>query len=59
MTVNPDDSGGWSTIQVSNVPPETSRYQLEHFFSDIGPVRKCFVVSRELLNIQGNIQFPI
>ena len=47
MTVNAGDSGGWSTIQVSNVPPDTSRYQLEHFFSDIGPVKKCFVVTRK------------
>ena len=47
MTVNPGDSGSWSTIQVSNVPPDTSRYQLEHFFTDIGPVKKCFVVTRE------------
>ena len=49
MTVNAGDSGGWSTIQVSNVPPDTSRYQLEHLFTDIGPVKKCFVVTRELI----------
>ena len=49
MTVNAGDSGGWSTIQVSNIPPDTSRYQLEHLFTDIGPVKKCFVVTRELI----------
>merc|ERR1719410_1901503 len=42
MTV--DTSSTWSTLQVGNVPLDTSRYQLEHFFSDIGPVKKCFIV---------------
>ena len=46
MTV--DTSSTWSTLQVGNVPLDTSRYQLEHFFSDIGPVKKCFIVKREL-----------
>ena len=45
MTV--DTSSTWSTLQVGNVPLDTSRYQLEHFFSDIGPVKKCFIVKRE------------
>jgi len=42
MTVSGDS--GWSTLHVSNIPIEISRYQLEHYFSDIGPVKKCFIV---------------
>lgn len=34
----------WSTIQVSNLPNETSRYQLEQLFENIGPIKKCFVL---------------
>jgi len=44
MTVSAPDATQWSTLQVGNIPGETSRYQLEHFFSDIGPVKKCFTV---------------
>eukprot|EP00092_Neocalanus_flemingeri_P030909 GFUD01033566.1.p1 GENE.GFUD01033566.1~~GFUD01033566.1.p1 ORF type:complete len:687 (+),score=279.62 GFUD01033566.1:75-2135(+) len=40
--------GNWSTIQVSNVPLDTTRYDLEQLFDDLGPVKKCFVLkSRE------------
>jgi len=46
MTLSGDDN--WSTIQVSNLPLETTRYQLEQLFEDLGPVKKCFVLkSRE------------
>ena len=50
MTVSAPDATQWSTLQVGNIPGETSRYQLEHFFSDIGPVKKCFTVKREFYN---------
>ena len=50
MTVSAPDATQWSTLQVGNVPGETSRYQLEHFFSDIGPIKKCFTVKREFYN---------
>jgi RNA recognition motif-containing protein len=39
----------WSTIQVSNLPLETTRYQLEQLFEDLGPVKKCFVLKRKYL----------
>ena len=47
MTVSAPGAAQWSTLQVGNIPGETSRYQLEHFFSDIGPVKKCFTVKRK------------
>ena len=47
MTVSAPGDTQWSTLQVGNIPGETSRYQLEHFFSDIGPVKKCFTVKRK------------
>jgi len=42
MTVSED--ANWNTIQVSNLPLETTRFQLEHLFEDLGPVKKCFVL---------------
>jgi len=44
MTVSGDGDTSWNTIQVSNLPLETTRYQLEHLFEDLGPVKKCFVL---------------
>lgn len=34
----------WSTVQVANLPLETSRPELEQLFSDMGPIKKCFVL---------------
>jgi len=42
MAVIPDPN--WSTVQVSNLPLETTRYNLEQVFTDLGPVKKCFVL---------------
>lgn len=49
---NPHGGGGekaekvyeWTTLHVSGVPLDTPRAQLEAVFSDVGPVKKCFVV---------------
>jgi len=38
------EESSWSTIQVSNLPLDTTRYQLEQLFTDLGPVKKCFVL---------------
>ena len=42
------EESSWSTIQVSNLPLDTTRYQLEQLFTDLGPVKKCFVLKRKL-----------
>ena len=55
MTVSAPGDTQWSTLQVGNIPGETSRYQLEHFFSDIGPVKKCFTVKRKFKNQQDKV----
>jgi len=34
----------WKTVQVSNVPLETTRWELEQLFSEYGPIKKCFTV---------------
>jgi len=35
---------GWSTVQVANLPLETTRGELENVFSELGPIKKCFVL---------------
>ncbi|KAK8784114.1 hypothetical protein V5799_009522 [Amblyomma americanum] len=38
-------SGGeLCTLMVKNLPPDTTESKLSQFFSDIGPVKRCFVV---------------
>jgi len=42
MTLSSESN--WSTVQVSNLPLDTTRFQLEQLFSDLGPIKKCFVL---------------
>ncbi|KAG9031281.1 RNA recognition motif-containing protein [Tulasnella sp. JGI-2019a] len=44
---NEDDSSSGSTLFVSNLAYNTTTQTLEAFFSDIAPVRNCFIVTRK------------
>ena len=41
-----------NTVYVSNLPVETHEEELVKIFSDVGPLKKCFIVERkrEFLN---------
>ncbi|PVV04923.1 hypothetical protein BB560_000562 [Smittium megazygosporum] len=39
-----------STLFVRNIPTEATNQQLEEFFSQIGPVRSCFIVTKKKEN---------
>ncbi|PVU96056.1 hypothetical protein BB559_002506, partial [Furculomyces boomerangus] len=43
------DSGtrGSSTLFVRGIPPNANNQQLEEFFSEIGPIRSCFIVNEK------------
>lgn len=40
-----DDEGQKNTLFVRNLPFDATAAQLEEVFSDIGPVRKCYIVT--------------
>ena len=49
-----------STLQVINIPLSTTDEKLEEFFSDYGPIKRCFVVRPKLPGAKktfGIIQF--
>ena len=49
-----------STLHVANVPLDTSDELLEELFSDIGPIKRCFVVQPKLPGAKktfGIVQF--
>ena len=43
-----------NTVYVSNLPVETHEEELVKIFSDVGPLKKCFIVERkrEFLNFE-------
>lgn len=43
-----------STLQVTKVPPDLTNQEFETFFSDFGPLRRCFTVKKTQL---GYVQF--
>jgi len=57
---NPGNGLPCSTLHVANIPLETSDESLEELFTDIGPIKRCFVVRPKLPGAKktfGIVQF--